>query len=349
MASSAISKLIAAFTLAVLSVAVSAQCNLDKQAAAKSHTESQHPSPSPNYAAWLNQDVRWIITDEERASFKLLRRDEERDQFIEQFWQRRDPTPEALPNEFKQEHYRRMAYVNARFKGTNIPAWRTDQGRIYITFGPPDRVISEVRDGPRTETWQYRQIKDVGESVSIDFVDRCQCGELVLQKWDVQTEAPRRSIDKKQNNQAPDFGEIRVFIGPQRSPALQFQDLYEIVTHKICMNLVPVRVSANQAKVTDYTTLVPITVNVKDRDVVWKEENGERWRALDVFGRISAQDGRIQEIFEGAIQQNLDRAGRNFTYRYTAPLRSGTYRIDVAGKYVAGDRKGTWSGTITVP
>ncbi len=63
----------------------------------------------------------------------------------------------------------------------------------------------------------------------------------------------RRSIDKKQNNQAPDFGEILVFIGPQRSPALQFQDLYEIVTHKICMNLVPVRVSANQAKVTDYT------------------------------------------------------------------------------------------------
>ncbi len=137
MASSAISKLIATFTLAVFSLAASAHCNLDKQAAAKSHTESQHPSPSPNYAAWLNQDVRWIITDEERASFKLLRRDEERDQFIEQFWQRRDPTPEALLNEFKQEHYRRMAYVNARFKGTNIPGVADRSGPYLHRFGPP--------------------------------------------------------------------------------------------------------------------------------------------------------------------------------------------------------------------
>ena len=95
MASSAISKLIVAFALAGFSLATSAQCNLDKQAA-KSHSESQHLSPSPNYTAWLNQDVRWIITDEERASFKRLRSDEEREQFIEQFWLRRDPTPETF-------------------------------------------------------------------------------------------------------------------------------------------------------------------------------------------------------------------------------------------------------------
>ena len=83
MASSAISKLVVAFALAGFSLATPAQCNLDKQAA-KSHAESPHLSPSPNYAAWLKQDVRWIITDEERASFKRLRSDEEREQFIEQ-------------------------------------------------------------------------------------------------------------------------------------------------------------------------------------------------------------------------------------------------------------------------
>ena len=343
MASSSTLRSLVVFSLSFCSLQVFAQCNLNKEAYGQIGK-----TPAPNYAAWLKQDVRWIITDEERSSFKRLRSDQERDQFIEQFWVRRDPTPESLPNEFKQEHYRRLAFVNDHFKGINIPAWGTDQGRIYITFGPPDKVTSEVKDGPRTETWQYRQIKDVGEDVSINFVDRCQCGELVLEKWDVQTEPPRRPINKKQNDQAPDFSEIRVSIGLQRSPALQFKDLDEIVTHKICMNLVPVRADAHQTKVTDYTTLVPITVNVKDRNVAWKEENGERWRALNVYGRISAA-GRIQEVFEGAVVQNSDQAGQNFAYQYIAPLRSGAYRIDVAVKDVAGDRMGTWSGTINVP
>lgn len=92
MAHSVISKLITVFAMAVASLAASAQCNLDKQAAS-SHAESQRPAPRPNYAAWLDQDVRWIITDEERAAFKRLRSDEEREQFIQQFWLRRDPTP----------------------------------------------------------------------------------------------------------------------------------------------------------------------------------------------------------------------------------------------------------------
>lgn len=76
--------------------------------------------------AWLNQDVRWIITDEERAAFKKLTNDEERDQFVEQFWLRRDPTPDTIENQFKEEHYRRMVYANEHF-GSNVPGWKTNR------------------------------------------------------------------------------------------------------------------------------------------------------------------------------------------------------------------------------
>ena len=90
------------------------------------------------YRKWLNEDVAYIITDEERAAFKRLQTDEEREQFIEQFWLRRDPTPDTLENEYKEEHYRRIAYANERY-ASGIPGWKTDRGRIYITFGPAGR------------------------------------------------------------------------------------------------------------------------------------------------------------------------------------------------------------------
>src|SRR5580704_12390383 len=87
------------------------------------------------YKKWLNEDVAYIITDEERAAFKQANNDEEREQFIEQFWLRRDPTPDTDENEFKEEHYRRIAYANEHY-ASGIPGWKTDRGRIYITFGP---------------------------------------------------------------------------------------------------------------------------------------------------------------------------------------------------------------------
>ena len=89
------------------------------------------------YRKWLNEDVAYIITDEERQAWKRLSTDEEREQFIEQFWLRRDPSPDTAENEYKEEHYRRIAYANERF-ASGIPGWKTDRGRIYITFGPAE-------------------------------------------------------------------------------------------------------------------------------------------------------------------------------------------------------------------
>ncbi|HVR25919.1 MAG TPA: GWxTD domain-containing protein, partial [Candidatus Polarisedimenticolia bacterium] len=78
----------------------------------KAQKRSLNVELSKTYKKWLNEDVVWIISDEERAAFKQLSNDEERDNFIEAFWQRRDPTPDTEENEYKEEHYRRIAYAN---------------------------------------------------------------------------------------------------------------------------------------------------------------------------------------------------------------------------------------------
>jgi|SRR5579872_3261931 len=143
------------------------------------------------YKKWLNEDVTYIITDEERKAFKQLNTDEERQNFIEQFWLRRDPTPDTEENEFKEEHYRRIAYANERF-ASGIPGWKTDRGRIYITFGPPDEIESHPSGGSYErpieegggetstypfEKWRYRYIDGIGNDVNIEFVDTTMSGE----------------------------------------------------------------------------------------------------------------------------------------------------------------------------
>ncbi|HWI69709.1 MAG TPA: GWxTD domain-containing protein, partial [Nitrospiraceae bacterium] len=146
---------------------------------------------SKPYKKWLDEDVAYIITDEERAAFKQLSNDEERDNFIEAFWQRRDPTPDTEENEFKEEHYQRIAYANEHF-AAGVPGWRTDRGRIYIVFGKADEVESHPSGGSYQrpmeegggetstfpfEQWRYRYIEGIGQEIIIEFVDTCMCGE----------------------------------------------------------------------------------------------------------------------------------------------------------------------------
>ena len=146
------------------------------------------------YKKWLNEDVRWIITPEELSAFKQLSNDEERDQFIEQFWLRRDPTPDTVENEYKEEHYRRIAYANEHFAAGKA-GWRTDRGRIYIVFGPPDEIEAHPSGGTvqpphgrgRRRDFDlslrdlalplHRRSGRQGQEVMIEFVDTCMCGD----------------------------------------------------------------------------------------------------------------------------------------------------------------------------
>lgn len=108
------------------------------------------------YQRWVNEDVDYIITPEERAAFKKLQTDEEREEFIEQFWLRRDPDPDTPENEYREEYYRRIAYANEKFT-SGIPGWKTDRGRIYITWGPPDSVESRPAGALRAPDLRRRR------------------------------------------------------------------------------------------------------------------------------------------------------------------------------------------------
>jgi GWxTD domain-containing protein len=146
------------------------------------------------YKQWLNEDVVYIISPEERQAFLQLETNEEREQFIEQFWLRRSSNPDLPDNDFKEEHYRRIAYTNEHF-ASGIPGWKTDRGRMYIMWGPADEVDSHPTGGTYDrpmeegggststypwETWRYRYMEGIGENVIWEFVDPSGSGEYRL-------------------------------------------------------------------------------------------------------------------------------------------------------------------------
>jgi len=143
------------------------------------------------FKRWLEEDVAYIIASEEREAFVQLKADAEREHFIESFWMRRDPTPDSTANEYKQEHYRRIAYANDHFAG-RISGWKTDRGRAYITRGPPDEIESHPSGGEYRrpsregggftanhpfEVWRYRGAEG---DLFLEFEDPDMTGEYRL-------------------------------------------------------------------------------------------------------------------------------------------------------------------------
>ncbi|MGC2162554.1 MAG: GWxTD domain-containing protein [Silvibacterium sp.] len=186
-----------AATALCIGVSARAQSDSGSGTALDSHKVQTLSGP---YSRWLNQDVRWIITPEERAAYLSLKTGQERDQFIKQFWERRNP-PGAPPYTFREEHYRRIAYANEHF-ANSIPGWETDQGHIYIVYGPPDSIDAHPSGGNSLsmpfEVWHYRQVQGYAppgrmqgavrykavvatrENVDFTFVDVCSCGKYQL-------------------------------------------------------------------------------------------------------------------------------------------------------------------------
>jgi len=152
------------------------------------------------FRKWLKEDVVYIISDEEKAVFQKLTTPEEKEQFIEQFWQRRNPDPRSSTNEFKEEHYRRIAYANEHFTSGD-PGWMSDRGKIYIIHGKPDAIDSRPAGGAYNrpieegggntsvypyEKWRYRYIEGLGSNVEIEFVDSTETGkyEMAVFPWE---------------------------------------------------------------------------------------------------------------------------------------------------------------------
>ncbi len=353
------------------------------------------------YKKWMDQDVRWIITDQERKAFLGLSNDEERDAFIEQFWRRRNPDPESTDNSYREEIYRRIAYANDHF-AAGKPGWLTDRGHIYIAWGPPDSIDSHPaggnynrpmeEGGGQTQTfpfeiWNYRHLDGVGENVDVEFVDTCMCGDFHMTMNRAEKDAllhtpgggptMAESMGKAKRSDRFNGGLEQLGSGPMSStqgskefdrleqyakleaaPTIKFKDLDEFITsHKVLTGpFFPFDVRTDFVRVTDDTVLVPITLQIRNRDITYNTKDGVSRGVVNILGRVSTITGRIAQTFEDTVEvdepsellpKTLDSKS---VYWKSLPLRPGHYRLDIVIKDVNNpDHVGTYARAFIVP
>jgi GWxTD domain-containing protein len=353
------------------------------------------------YKTWLDQDVAYIISDEERKAFRTLSNDEERDAFIENFWLRRNPNPDSPENEFREEHYRRIAYANEHYPAGK-PGWKTDRGRIYISWGPPDSIDSHPSGGSYErpmdegggttstfpfEVWHYRYLEGVGENVDLEFVDTCQCGDYHFtidrsekdallhvpgagatqyEQMGKGTKADRfkggmESLGTGPGSQGQDskeFDRIELAAKIFAPPPVKFKDLESFISeHKLLAGPVfPFDVRTDFVKVTESTVLVPITLQMKNRDITFVTKDGVARGVVNILGKVTTLTHKTVQTFEDTVEveqpaelleKSLDRQS---VYWKALPLLPGLYRLDVAVKDVNNpDHMGYYGRSLDVP
>ena len=351
------------------------------------------------YRKWLEEDVVYIITDQERKAFLQLSTNEEREQFIEAFWQRRNTDPESADNDYKEEHYRRIAYADEHF-ASGIPGWKTDRGRVYIIWGPPDSIESHASGGtydrPQEEgggetstypfeVWNYRYLEGVGQNVNLEFVDTSMSGEYHLTmdpcEKDALAKVPNAGLtlsesmgmsDKSQRFTNTDgttcgqalagrpaswneFDRISQFAKVQAPPPLKFKDLEPLVTTRVLRNQLNFSYRTDFMRVTSDTVLVPITLQIPNRQLTFQSKEGVHSAVLEVFGRVSTITGRVLQTFEDTINRDFPESllrqsmqGQS-VYQKAVPLRPGLYRLDLVVKDVHSGNVGTTYTSMRVP
>ena len=298
------------------------------------------------FKRWLSEDVRYILTDEERKVFLNLSTDDERESFIESFWLRRDPTPDSMENEYKEEHYRRIAYSNERY-ASGIPGWRTDRGRIYITFGPPDEIESHPSGGSYQrpyeegggttstfpfEIWRYRYLENIGSDILLEFVDPTMTGEYrmtmdpsekdallyvpnagltMAEQMGLSTKADRFSrtdgtrmgtpVGGFQGMRYNQFERLQLYAAVQKPPEIKFKDLEAVVDSTIEYNTLPYTVEVQYVKITNENVLTGITVQLQNKDLVFKQDEGLHKAVVNIYGRITTVTRRLAAVFEDPV------------------------------------------------
>jgi len=353
------------------------------------------------YKTWLTQDVTYIITDEEGRAFKNLSNDEERDAFIEQFWLRRNPNPDSPENEFREEHYRRIAYANEHF-AAGKPGWKTDRGHIYISFGKPDSIDSHPSGGSYNrpmdegggetstfpfETWHYRYLEGVGENIDLEFVDSCQCGDyhytidrsekdaLLHVPGAGQTEYEQMGMAKKadrfkggmenlgtgpmsSSQQSKEFDRIEQAAKLFAPPPIKFTDLDNFISeHKLLTGPpFPFDVRTDFIKVTDSTVLVPITVQLKNRDITFVTKDGVSKGVVNILIKVTTLTHKTVQSQEDTVSveqpaELLEKSlNHQSVYWKALPLLPGLYRLDIAIKDVNNpDHVGLYGRSLNVP
>jgi GWxTD domain-containing protein len=346
------------------------------------------------YKKWLEEEVPYTITNDERAAFKKLSTDEEREQFIEAFWNRRNPNPDSPENEFKEEYYRRIAYANEHYS-SGAPGWKTDRGRIYIMYGPPDEIDAHPSGGAYErppeegggststypfEQWRYRYIENIGENVVLEFVDPTMTGEyhLTMDPGEkdallhvpgaglTQLEAMNMSSkrDRFTNTDGTTLGQS---LGPREDEfdrldqyykifqAPEIKDLKAVVTSKLSAQLLSFDVREDFIRVTEQSVMVPVTLQVANRDLQFTNLNGVMHAGLDIYGQISELGGKTVTSFSDRValdvpQSEFQRFGDlTSAYQKSLPLRPGLYKLTVVVKDTQSGRAGSMEIGTRVP
>ncbi|WP_128913163.1 GWxTD domain-containing protein [Granulicella sibirica] len=354
------------------------------------------------YAKWVNEDVRWIITDEEMQAFKHLSNDEERDQFIENFWLRRNPNPDSPENEFREQHYQRIAYADEHF-AAGKPGWRTDRGHIYIAYGKADSIDSHPSGGNYErpmeegggntstfpfEVWHYRYLEGIGDNVDIEFVDTCMCGDyhMTIDRSEKdalkytpgagQTLSEQMGQSKKADrfsgggleqlgsgpgtsgNQSKQFDRLDRFAKLMAPPAIKFKDLEAFMGTGKILNGPPFLfdVRTDYVRVTNETVLVPLTLQIQNRNITFSNKDGVAMGTVNILGRVSNLNHKAIQTFEDTVNvqvpsELLARKQNDVSvYWKSIPLRPGLYKVDIVIKDVNNpDHIGTWRRSVNVP
>jgi len=347
---------------------------------------------------WLLNEVPDIITEAERRAFLELGTAEEREQFREIFWHDRNPDPESMVNPVRDEHYRRLAYADEHF-ASGISGRKTDRGRIYIIWGPPDEIDSHPTGGKYDrpaeqgggststypwELWRYRHLEGIGENIEIEFVDTTGSGEYRLTLDPCEKDAlahvpgagPSLSEILGRSSKAGrfsnsngttcpmplggttarinEFDAMDRYFRVQRPPE-RFKDLEEKVSSRIVHSQIHLEYRADFLRVTTNTVLVPVTVQVPNRDLSFQSKQGLHSAVLDVYGRITTPGGVVVQTFEDVISRDfpdsLFQSSLNLysIYQKPVPLRSGLYRLDLVVKDTVNGNLGVFNTALRVP
>jgi GWxTD domain-containing protein len=352
-----------------------------------------------SFKTWLNEDVIYIISPEERTAFLQLETNEEREQFIEQFWLRRSSNPDMPDNDFKEEHYRRIAYANEHY-ASGIPGWKTDRGRIYIIWGAPDEIEShptggtydrpmEEGGGSTTtypwERWRYRYLEGIQENVELEFVDPSGSGEYHLtmdpSEKDALLNVPGAGLSMMESMglasktdrftrsdgthmatslggtpaSLNEFTRLELYAKVQRPPEVKYKDLEALVTSRMVRDQVKFTYRTDFLKVTNDTVLVPVTVQVPNNQLQFKNKDGVYTAQLNIFGRVSTLTNRIVQTFEDSVTRDYPESlykqsmKLSSVYQKSLPLRPGLYRLDLVIKDVDSGNVGAVNTRLAVP
>ncbi|CAN5355776.1 hypothetical protein BH20ACI1_BH20ACI1_29840 [soil metagenome] len=308
---------------------------------------SQNPGEKPRnvkkennkiYQKWINEDVAYIITGDEKKAYKALKTDEERENFIENFWRRRDPNPDTEENEYREEYFERIAYANEHY-ASGIPGWKTDRGRIYIAWGKPDGVESHPSGGSYDrpsyegggstttypfETWFYRHLDGVGDGIEIEFVDPTGTGEYRIARnayeKDALANVPGGGLttaeqlgisDKSQRQlgagqtyygreQDNPFRKLEIITSLQRPPQVKFSDLQASLGDSGVLDNNPLDfdMRVDFFRQSDERVITTFTVQANNKELVFENVGGFPTARMNIFGRVTAVSGRRSGIFE---------------------------------------------------